>query len=129
MTIARITGLACTLYRDRIKALANLACLRLPYRYDTEAVYRNCLEGIQELWTDGVTYCIVETMERIDGRFLWLAFAAGRLKEALACYAKVEEEARALGYDAIAFAGRRGWSHVLPGFERHDDDGWIKRLR
>jgi|SRR5579859_1511219 len=127
--IARITGLPCALYHERIKALANVACLRLPYRYDTEAVYRECLAGLKELWTDGVTYCIVETIERTDGRFLWLAFAAGRLREALACYARVEEEARVLGYDAIAFAGRRGWSKVLPGFERHDDDGWIKRLR
>ncbi|MFP3246918.1 MAG: hypothetical protein RXR20_20560 [Paraburkholderia sp.] len=126
--IARITGLACALYRQRIKALATVACLRLPYRYDPEAVYRDCLAGVQELWTDGVTYCIVETLERTDGRFLWLAFAAGRLREALACYTQVEEAARALGYDAIAFTGRRGWSQVLPGFVRHDDDGWIKRL-
>ena len=127
--IARITGLAATLYKDRIEALANVACLRLPYRYDPASVYRNCLEGIQELWTDGVTYCVVEPMERMDGRFLWIAFAAGQLQPALACYARVEEAARALGYDAVAFAGRRGWSRVLQGFERHDDDGWIKRLR
>ena len=127
--IARIYGVAAALYRERIEALANVACLRLPYRYDTAAIYRNCLEVVQELWTDGSTYCIVERMERTDGRFLWIAFAAGRLRPALACYARVEEAARELGYDAVAFAGRRGWSRVLPGFVRHDDDGWIKRLR
>lgn len=127
--IARIAGLTCALYKERIEALANVACLRLPYRYDPASIYRNCLEGVQELWTDGVTYCIVEPMERVDGRFLWIAFAAGRLRPALDCYARVEEAARELGYDAIAFAGRRGWSRVLPGFVRHDDDGWIKRLR
>ena len=127
--IARITGLTCVLYRRRIEALANLACLRLPYRYNPADIYRNCLEGVQELWTDGMAYCIVEPMERVDGRFLWIAFAAGRLRPALACYAGVEEAARELGYDAIAFAGRRGWSRVLPGFVPHDDDGWIKRIR
>lgn len=127
--IARIYGLSAALYRDRIKALANVACLRLPYRYDTDKVFWNVLAGAQELWTDGVTYCITECMPRVDGKFLWIAFAAGRLQAALACYAKVEATARELDYDAIAFAGRRGWSRVLPGFVRHADDGWIKRLR
>jgi hypothetical protein len=129
LMIARIVGLPCTLYRERIEALANVACLRLPYRYDPAAIYRNCLEGVQELWTDGVTYCIVEPIERVDGRFLWIAFAAGHLQPALDCYARVEEAARELGYDALAFAGRRGWSRVLKGFVRYDDDGWIKRIR
>jgi hypothetical protein len=127
--IARIVGLPCTLYRERIEALASVACLRLPYRYDPAAIYRNCLEGVQELWTDGVTYCIVEPIERVDGRFLWIAFAAGHLQPARDCYERVEEAARELGYDAIAFAGRRGWSRVLKGFVRYDDDGWIKRMR
>lgn len=126
--IARIVGLACIPYRDRIEALARTACLRLPLAANVDVIYRNCLEGIQELWTDGVTWCIVEPMERVDGRFLWIAFAAGRLKPALDCYARVEDEARRLGYDAVAFDGRRGWSRVLPGFVKHDDDGWIKRL-
>jgi hypothetical protein len=127
--IARIVGLPCTLYRDRIEALTNVACLRLPYRYNPATIYRNCLEGNQELWTDGVTYCVVEPTERMDGRFLWIAFAAGRLQAALDCYGRVEEAARELGYDAIAFAGRRGWSRVLKGFERYDDEGWMKRIR
>lgn len=127
--IARIYGLAASPYRTRIEALASVACLRLPYRYDPATIYRNCLEGAQELWTDGVTYCVVEPMERVDERFLWIVFAAGRLRQALDCYVRVEEAARALGYDAIAFAGRRGWTRVLSGFERHDDDGWVKRLR
>lgn len=126
--ITRFYGIPACLYKDRIEALATIACLRLPYRYDPTVIYRNVLMGIQELWTDGMTYCIVEPMKRVDGRFLWIAFAAGEMKPALACYREVEEQARQLGYDAIAFAGRRGWSRVLPGFVKHDDDGWIKRL-
>lgn len=126
--IARFFGLGCVLYRDRIEALARIACLRLPYRYNPADIYRQCVAGTQQLWTDGATWCVVEPIDRVDGRMLWICFAAGRLKPALACYQQVEATARAEGYDAIGFDGRRGWSRVLPGFVRHDDDGWIKRL-
>lgn len=126
--ITTLYGPVCVFYRLRIRAIVTVACLRQKFRYDPEAIYENCVIGLQQLWTDGTTWCIVEPMERVDGRVLWIAFAAGRLFPALSCYRKVEAEARRQGYDAIAFEGRRGWTRVLRGFERHDDDGWIKRL-
>jgi hypothetical protein len=106
---------------DRLRELLTPALEGVPW----EHVVRDIEANEAQVWIEGGSAMVTELWNRDDKPdclHVWLA--GGNLKDLLTLRPKVEEQARAWGFNRITIAGRLGWDRVLKrfGYVRRDNE-------